>query len=716
MRSVRLARDHPFTDRRPDCRIPAGAVVRGLPCTGAQMRRLLLLSLVAACGGPPHAAQPAPQAVAAAPPRAAPPAPPAHVVLQPRGPTEGHGTTVVTPDHVWAVTGDNGLSIIDRANGRAMASLYMLDHVRDVTFLDHGAAVLLVVEEMQPSGDQLGTTQRRIERWDLASGSRQWSTPLPMLPEAAHDQQQDTIVAGPRGAYITSCTSWHPPLRCAITRVDPTTGATTPIETFQPADAPGGSMEHRVESAGQRFTLRRSCSAGACQWFVFDDSGHIPGAFRAACARFAVDDHLRLSGADPAALPMLQQLGVRVEDSDRACLPAAAPGLPWGIPDNETGITGLGRIAMLGDQLVWQSAATHAAYSLDLTAVGLPRAFAFPSATGASGQWHLAAASASSALYAHDLGRYARWTAPSAAPELGRLPREGTITGDDDSALLVWYAQENVLRMALATRPRPDAALAWKTLPVTALYEPSYTITSIDGRRVVTIAGNADHGVEQVDLASGRVRRQLCRTKAEQARCGHAWGLVPSPDGRTAWIVRSGVNGSELASEFTELDLATLTVRRSLPAPLAAFHGPDDYRMGWLEPGTRFWYGFRALEHGLPCVAVVTLDDAPRSETFCTVGNQVTVAADPRGRFFATHRDLDTVDFFTPSGARVLTVGIRADAPFAQTPDGRFACDGAACDALGCAVGDEVRPVTDAACQPLRADGFALLTELAGAR
>ena len=72
----------------------------------------------------------------------------------------------------------------------------------------------------------------------------------------------------------------------------------------------------------------------------------------------------------------------------------------------------------------------------------------------------------------------------------------------------------------------------------------------------MTIAGNADHGVEQVDLASGRVRRQLCRTKAEQARCGHAWGLVPSPDGRTAWIVRSGVNGSELASEFTELDLA----------------------------------------------------------------------------------------------------------------------------------------------------------------
>jgi hypothetical protein len=70
------------------------------------------------------------------------------------------------------------------------------------------------------------------------------------------------------------------------------------------------------------------------------------------------------------------------------------------------------------------------------------------------------------------------------------------------------------------------------------------------------------------------------------------------------------------------------------------------------------------------------------------------------------------VAFFTRAGRRLLSVGTDGHESWAQTPDGRFACAGIACERLRYIVGEQPRPATDMACAGLRRPGFLLRDEL----
>ena len=694
---------------------------------------LAALAVAAACRSP-HVRPPRPSSESA--PAAAKPAP--RAVLQPLH--AHHPSRIITPTRLWEIRPDNGVTISDGARNVGVAAFFTAHHPSDIALTADGEdAIVLLYDRRSTQGGQLlrytGGSGRILERWNLATRTRRWSSIMPVLSMlgSGYNETLDHVTVSARGVFVTRClVSAKPQNPCTVYQVDAQNGAVGAAETFSTAPLQPSWHADRIDAEGNRLSLRqRTPSKNEPSWFdLFDEVGRPHGAIRAHCARFEEGNNLWLDRPDPATLGPLGHLGVKTLLGPRACAPEANPWKALPIPSQKTGAADQSYPVIAGNRVVWQLYYDkQETFSLDITAPALPVLFELPPGDPAhpENRWELQKSTPE--LYAHLGKRYAYWPQGAAAPELGTIPHGGFLWVRGDALLLGYWPPHSDARflLSLGTRASPGAPIQWRDVPATSLYTPGFTVTGSGGKATLVVAGGYS-GLQRVDVASGQLLSRTCSTpkdpKTGLCSASTYAGLAASRDGATAWTYHTGraVYSEGVEAEFHEIDLAKGTTARTLRAPRFDFHTSDDYKMGWMEPDKRFWFASAPPQSMFQaCVILVTVPPAPRLdaayEGLCLSGRPIAVEGDPGGRFFASFRILGTVDFFAPDGEQVLLVGVRSGGDtLAQTRDGRFACSGAACDEFRCIVGDEARPISDPACAHLRAPGFSLLEELARPR
>jgi hypothetical protein len=652
---------------------------------------------------------------------------------------------------VWETTDENGLTLVDAdrvdgGRGVALASFFTPFRAASVAFVPGTDDIVVSFRDARPVRDgawmPLGFgDQRVVERWSLATRTRRWSralSPLPAEPGAGlYGEPIDHVTVSAQGVFVTRCRIGSKAAACSVTWLGAEDGALGATEKFAAGPLPPTWGDDRADSADGRWSLERHKTPRGepAFWWIFDAVGRVRGTLSATCARFDERGQLLLEGAQERTLGEIRSLGVATVAGGKACVPDFKPRSPLPMPDNETGIFDVARMAISGDRLVWQHAyGEQEVWSLDVAKVGMPARFTLPPTDDSKREhrWHVQPTTPE--LYAQRLGDHVRVAlahlVERAPPEMGALPRDAFVWSDPaSSALLGGYwgpTDDSYYRLMLGLRPSPTDPLKWRELELGSVYTPGFAMVNQGGRQMAVVAGGK-LGLQWGDAASGHLVKRVCETPVKQGRCaGDRYiGLVPRSDGKTAWTYHEveAVQGGSSINTFNEVDLATGETRARLPAARINFMmGPDEYRAGWLEQDKTLWFaGYDAMALGWPpCVVATRVSGAanePISQrSFCTRGRIISLQGDPAGRFFAQFRGLATIDFYAPDGTQVLTTGTRGNDTFAQSRDGRFACSGAACDELRCVVGDEARPVTDAACEALRVSGFSLVDELAKPR
>lgn len=682
---------------------------------------LVTASTVAACGPLPPEPPGAPTAAAPADPRSAAtrdaPPPPRIARMPRRG---SWARQIVTPDRVWEWTTENGFTLADSELQAPFAGLFTRAEALDVVLTsDHREAVILFLQSDELYEGYAGPTPHLrvvLERWDLTRRTRRWSRTLaPTFQEAwvhAH------LTRSAKGLFVTDCDTHRPgsSYECFVTKVGFEDGTPEAPQRIQGAPFIGYDRVARIEAREGRFTLLKGQHGDdKPAWFrVFDDEGRQRGIVKADCARFDAEDRLWLSGAVPDTLDVLHSVGIQFRSGPAACTagPMKSP-----LAQNEG--ANICPSAISGDRVAWQIVYDDdKAFTLDAGAAVLPSRLAFPAAgAGAPPKtWYLLR-STPDILAVRDK-QYVRFGAGE--PEVGALPRNGLLWSSGSALLLGFGRGPSRYAFMLGTRSGPGQPPTWRAVGGDASYDPGFAVAERGARKVLTIAGGRT-GLQRVDIPSGRLLSRRCDSPLQaDGRCSEDTyiGLLPRSDGATAWTYHSVDRGGQMvAATFEEVDLLTGDVVRSLGAPLLYYNSPGEHAMGWLETDRRFWFAGSPL--GGTDTDVVQVAVPPAAGGQPTYGGwhiperPLGIAGDPQGRFLMMCRRLSTVDFYTPGGRQVLLVGARGDDTFALTPDGRFACAGAACEELRCVTGDEARPATDVACQALRAPGFSLTAELA---
>lgn len=635
------------------------------------------------CGAAVDAEAPDAPAVAGEPPIEAPRP---RIVLQGQLPTASD--RLLRPDGAIAVSSEDGVSFIDEATGSTIATAWTWAPKADAVLSADRRELLLL--SRSPSLETVGATppngdpqmSRILARYDVEAQTRLWSVEIapPVRPPDAGGYQEtaDHVTSSAEGIFVTRCFAGNSGA-CVVTEVRAKDGAIVAQTAVRglPLDA---TSQERADTADGRFSLRRGEGprSGPVLYLMYDARGRPAASFLARCARFDANGALLQEGAVPRTFSTVAPLDLVVREDPAACVaqPTVEPDLS---PLDRT----QGKVRITGDRMVWQANGQTDTSTLDLKAATLPS----KSPLGRS----LAGDSTGSAKPEGGL----LW---SSGPHL----LYGTFAPPDDWSF--------VLQLAKA----PNAEGGWVRLQGRTGFEPGFTVTD----NVLTLAAGS-YGLQRVDAKTGRMLLQRCTArKAGSNRCESERfiGLLVSPDGATAWTNHQLVK--EGTATLEQIDLRTGETLQSVP--LLRFHpeGMMSHRMQWIDPGKRLlllsdggWYvpGTTGLDITLP-----TAPGAPATyRPLSLEGRSLASEIDPAGRFIASFRKLDTVDIYATDGERVLTMAERNGAFFAQARGGRFACEGAACDALRCVVGAEVLPATAPACAPLRADGFSVLEELA---
>lgn len=657
-------------------------------------------------------------------------------VLQPRFPWEGR-QRFITPKRIWITTRENGVTVADGERNVGLASFFATLPSSDIALTEDGEDAIVLLfdpryDRRAPGGPATGRELRILERWNLATRTRRWSLrmPAPSKDVLSYGMSLDHVTVSAQGVFVTRCLpTYQPQNTCTVWKVDAMNGALGPSEVFSTATLPSKWGEDRIDAKNNRFSLRQPSELRGKPrpFWIFDATGRVRGAVTAICARFDEQDTLWLEGAVEASLQAARGLGLNTLYGPRACVSEIAMEKPLPMSGPEKGVADQSYPVISGNRVVWQLLyGMRQAFSLDMTAPALPARFELPPENDLhiGSFWELQRSNTE--LYAAYVKNYARWPEGALAPEIGVLPRAGFLWSRGGALLLGYWPPSSAaqFKLTLGTRPRPDAPLKWRELAATSVYTPGFTLTEQGGKPVLVVAGGKS-GLQRVDAASGQLLSRTCGAPTNKnAPCSsdEYIGLAVSRDRATAWTYndRRDASGSG-EPEFQQIDLGTGSPVRAIRAPRFSFDSSDGYKMGWLEPDQRFWFAAKDYHYDFTCAAFVSVPPAPRVDAaydgLCLTGRPSAVEGDPGGRFFASFRVLGTVDFIAPDGEQVLLVGVRngGDA-LAQTRDGRFACTGAACDELRCVVGDEARPISDAACAPLRAPGFSLLEELAKPR
>jgi hypothetical protein len=248
-----------------------------------------------------------------------------------------------------------------------------------------------------------------------------------------------------------------------------------------------------------------------------------------------------------------------------------------------------------------------------------------------------------------------------------------------------------------------------------------------DGRPMFTYT-DATVGVEHFDATTGRPIYHLCGAQDPLTHnCSETFlGLTPTSDGAHAWLLHTPPvprgQGSFGKSEVAQLVLATGQLAARLPAPDFAYLQFQDV----LLDDRTLVYPTETCAGGAVECPLAQVDLSPQ---VAGSGRYHQIALLPGGRLgHALNKQVLTttssfqlsqgnarwteVAFFTRAGRRLLSVGTDGHEGWAQTPDGRFACAGIACERLRCIVGQQPRPATDMACAGLRRPGFRLRDEV----
>jgi hypothetical protein len=701
---------------------------------------LAALAGLAACQTPVVTPQEPPIQPPPRPPDRPPPA--ARAVLQPRL-FQWQRRRVVTPTRTWEWVRENGFSLIDGDRRVAVGNIFSPYSISAVAFSPDGEDLVVLWNDPRLAHDPewrpaSGGQQRLLERWSLSTRTRRWSSvlPPPTVQPTAYADAPSHITFGEKGIFVTRCQAGRA-TSCEvlpISAADGTPGAPS-VSSLGPMSGSWGI--DRIDSKSGRFSIERQGSfveagmrrPGEPDYFaVFDGEGRPRGQFLARCARFDEQDRLLVQGFDERTRAAVQAIGLETRDDARACVPALPEPAPLPMPLNQTGLLDLPRPLISGHHVLWHLYhLDRKTFSLDTSSVALPARFTLPPDDPKHPDAHWALGDTSPDIYAQFLGRYAHYRDVTAAPEMGAVPHDGPIWTRGAALLLGHWlpADDSRWLLDLGSRPAPDQPIKWRPIEASTTYVPGFALTEQAGKGVLTLAGGRQ-GLQRVDPASGRLLSRTCTTSVDGAgRCANDKfvGLVATPDGARAYTYHTENHeiGKNPETRFLEIDLVTGKVARSFPAPYFSFESPEGFGMGWLEPGKRFWFlGNLVYPSAQTCIVTVTLPSGASNEPVlamsCLAGRALAVTGDPAGRYFASFRALDTVDFHAPDGEEVLLAGTRGDDAFAQTRDGRFACTGAACDEFRCVVGDDVRPITDPACQSLRAPGFSLEAELAKPR
>jgi len=636
--------------------------------TPARIRLALVASLVIGCAPTPvskHSAPPNPE------PKPAPP-PPTSVVFQPvyRVPCNA------SPEQQVRFNESNYLTLfkeqdpgqdVDAGQPIAFASLPLTNFFAKQVLLtpDRRDAILLLGDRrsanegklLGPSWDQ---RDRYVERWNLSTRKRIWSTRIPVSPD------ERKIEFGSRGIIATRCFIAKPgQTDCEVLTIDENTGALGPMERQTNVKVNSPAVVNKAPIPCDQNRAYRGK-----EWF--ESTYYWIGAGRRIAwlsrrARFTVSPFSRFDEPAPMAYMM---------DAERKGLPTALP-LPAETDAPTLGLSGSGsRIyANSGD-----ASKPRKVFRLEDSAF-------VPDSTLAE----------SGLLLTH---------------------------GDSDVFLLQdnKHHRNDYPVLLLGTRKPSDDGWTWQKTAVTSQFYPQSVRFEVEGRPQAIIVGGR-FGLQRIDLRTGALINRICALGTlPSGFCGtkdtsESYYGILGPTARQTFFTTHHTNrGGAVTNSFDEIEISTGKTIRSFPGPFWATNLPLDMPMGWVEQDRKFWVD-GATDTGVPCTAIVTLpkeeSGAPYYEFSCRQAPINTFAADPKGKYFAAPREYDTVDIFTPSGKLVLTMGVRGGSGFAQTVDGRFACEGQACDEFRCIVGETAHRVTDPACASWRTEGFSVLEEVA---
>lgn len=694
------------------------------------------LCVVTACRAP--AVVPSRFSSSTAHPELPAPAPVPRVVLQRRSGASlmNH---LVTPTRVWELVRENGLTFVDVEKNVDVATLSTPYWPSDFAFTPDGQDVVIVSFDPRPVRDGVwhpptGSEQRIVERYHIATRTRRFSRPLPLMPvenRSISSETVDHVTASARGIFVTRCYVFHQNI-CTVQQLGALDGALGAIETFAASPVPMRWGPDRIDAKGGRFSLRRQSPWSnpplreASRFSIFDDQGKERGFVGAVCARFDEHDQLWLDGAVDSTLSAVHVLGIKTQKGARACGLdfVKQPRLTQAIPQRAfLNLVDYSWPAIVEDRILWQIPyLASEVRSLDITTRAMPARVELPALNGQAPDkaWSLHP-QIGPEVYASLGKRFARFVEGAFVPEPGQLPHEGRLASQADALLLSNFKTDTLLFLALGVRKQPAGPFEWRDIAAESSFAPGFVSIDQNGERLFAIAGGRK-GIQIVDAATGRLTKRICGSAAdERGDCAdRSIGLLRSKDGKRVFTFRDSREPGKGPEErhFIEVEVATGKTLRTFRAPQFTFASPDNYRMGWLEPDRRFFFAARLwFSHQQTCAVVVGLpaaaNEAASYESWCVSGRSIGLREDPKGRFIAAFRGIDGVEFMTSSGEQVLTVSARGNDAVAFTPDGRFACTGAACDGFRCIVGDEVRAATDAACASLRVGGFSLLEELA---
>jgi hypothetical protein len=235
------------------------------------------------------------------------------------------------------------------------------------------------------------------------------------------------------------------------------------------------------------------------------------------------------------------------------------------------------------------------------------------------------------------------------------------------------------------------------------------------------LVGDVNTGFLVVDLATRRKAGELCVHISEHESCADA---LASADGTSATLLIGQSDERHDRLEQVALPDGRLLASRVIPKVAAAHVGTAAAfrsRMGWLVPDRELWifgsaYGHDCDEssYGQCQISLIDLSADPVGVRFISTPGRGYLTAAPDAAFFTQSTSgQHGLILFRPDGRTFLTIGTFAGGGFAFTPDGRFACDGAACRAFRCTVAGHSEPFDHPACRAFRRPGFGIDRELA---
>lgn len=642
---------------------------------------------------------------------------------------------IVTPTHVWHLSDENGLSLIED-DGTARANVFANYWPTDIAFIPetNETEALILTEDGRPIVDgvwvnELSQVVYHVERWNLATRKRIWSVRAPALPPMTgnllYAMPTGHLTASKKGVFLTRCYTTNGKSFCERNAIDKNTGVFGENQHEAVASITPLFDKFRVDAKDGRVSLQQYHDGPAEQrwWAIFDDEGRVRGGLLAKCARFDEQNRLWLANAQPNSLQTIRALGIEIQDGNQGCVPPifAPTPLPPGMKPTENGIIDLGNITSVGNRVVWQSeVGERQAVFVDINVKGLPQSVPNLPPNNPDALSLMRSQSAFSWVRKKELMLFDAQLAN---------PRSFTTAGDvfaevvDDVAVLFEYPPgkntDSYFVLSVGTIPTGPGPIAWKRIQGTSQHFPSFVPFEDNGKRRLFLAGGGS-GLQKIDMASGQLLSQDCKKGVVLGRLCMGQrdvGLAPMKNKKTVWTFREFEQGNDefRVGYFTEIDMATGKSLRSVKTPRLVFESQRGYRMGWLEQDKRFWFAARYQSELV--IAVVSIPENPQAQPTISYlqsqGRSMSVIGHADPAFFAQYRAHGLVDFITTNGDTMLSMGKHDNGVFGLSRDGKFACTERACDAFRCIVGNEVRPATDPACEPLRVSGFSVIEELA---